>query len=119
MLHVGVHAVPSASVEVQSFRTPLVMALDASHESPLHTAVSVKVPSLHDLVPDRVYPASQVGVHDEPLARVEEHSPGAPLVMAPDASHEDGIPHFSIRPAVTVSRSASVSFSSKMSTSPT
>ena len=73
MLHVGVHAVPSASVEVQSFRTPLVMGFDASHESPLHTAVSVKVPSLHDLEPDRVYPASQVGVHDEPLARVEEH----------------------------------------------
>ena len=54
MLHVGVHAVPSASVEVQSFRTPLVMGLDASHESPLHTAVSVRVPLEHDLVPERV-----------------------------------------------------------------
>ena len=54
MLHVGVHAVPSASVEVQSFRTPLVMGLDASHESPLHTAVSVKVPAEHDLDPERV-----------------------------------------------------------------
>ena len=53
-MHVGVHAVPSASVEVQSFRTPLVMALDASHGSGLHTAVSVKVPAEHDLDPERV-----------------------------------------------------------------
>jgi hypothetical protein len=117
-LHVGVHAVPSARVEVQSFRTPLVMASDASHESPLHTAVSVKVPTLHDLVPDRVYPAYPVSVHDEPIARLDQHEPRAPLVMAPDASHEDGIPHFSTRPAVTVARSASVSLESKMSTSP-
>jgi hypothetical protein len=30
------------------------MALDASQESPLHTAVLVSVPALHDLVPERM-----------------------------------------------------------------
>ena len=63
------------------------MAPDASHELPLHTAVSVRVPALHDLVPDRVYPESQVGAHVVPSARVEVHpEPGAPLAIAPDAS---------------------------------
>ena len=92
--------------------------------SGLQTAVSVRVPLEHDLDPDKVYPLLQVGVHVAPSARVEVHpEPGAPFVMAPDASHEDGtlvaIPHFSTRPAVTVSRSASVSSESKISTSPT
>ena len=32
---------------------------------------------------------SQVGVHDEPLARVDVQSFRAPLVMAPDASQEE------------------------------
>ena len=54
MLHVGVHAAPCASVEVHSLRAPLEMVPDASHESPLHTAVSVSVPAVHDLVPERV-----------------------------------------------------------------
>lgn len=52
-----------------------------------HVAVSVSVPALHDLVPDKVWPASQVGVQDEPLARAAvQAEPGEPLVMAPDAS---------------------------------
>jgi hypothetical protein len=54
VLHVGVHVAPLARVEVQSFRAPLVMALDASQESPPHTAVSARVPAMHDLVPERV-----------------------------------------------------------------
>jgi hypothetical protein len=74
---------------VQSFRAPLAMAPDASHELPLHTAVLVRVPALHDLCPDKVYPVLHVGVHVAPCARVDEQAdPGAPLAMAPDASHE-------------------------------
>jgi hypothetical protein len=55
-LQVGVHVAPSARVEEQSFRAPLVMAPDASQELPLplHTAVSARVPALHDLDPDKV-----------------------------------------------------------------
>ena len=54
VLHVGLHDAPCARVELQSFRAPLAMAADASHELPLHTAVSVRVPALHDLVPESV-----------------------------------------------------------------
>ena len=55
----------------------------------MQTAVSARVPALHDLVPERVYPESQVGLHDVPCASVEVHpEPGAPFVMAPDASHK-------------------------------
>ena len=73
---------------MQSFRAPFVGAVDASHELPLHTAVSVRVPALHDLVPERVYPVLHDGVHAAPCARVEVQSFRAPLVMAPDASQE-------------------------------
>ena len=105
---------------MQSFRAPLAMAAAASHELPLHAAVLVRVPALHDLCPDKVYPVLHVGVQEVPCARVDEQAePGAPLEMAPDASHDGSMPHFSTRPAVTISRSASVSLESKMSTSPT
>ena len=55
----GLHDAPSASVEVHPEPgAPLVMAPDASHDDealvPLHTAVSVRVPALHDLCPDKV-----------------------------------------------------------------
>ena len=53
-MQVGVHVAPSARVEEQSFRAPLVMAPDASQELPLHTAVSARVPLEHDLDPDKV-----------------------------------------------------------------
>ena len=56
-------------------------------ELALHTAVSVRVPALHDIVPERVYPESQVGLHDAPLARELVHVPTAPFVGAADASH--------------------------------
>ena len=87
---VGVHDEPLARVDVQSFRAPLVMAPDASHGVAVQAAVSVRVPLLHDLEPETVYPVSQVGVHDEPLARVDVQSFRAPLVMAPDASQGGG-----------------------------
>ena len=54
-MHVGVHVAPSARIEVQPGPgSPSVMAPDASHGSGLHTAVSVRVPLEHDLVPERV-----------------------------------------------------------------
>ena len=49
----GVHDAPLAREEVQSLRLPLAMAPDASHVA-VHTAVSVSVPALQDLVPDRM-----------------------------------------------------------------
>ena len=65
------------------------MAAAASHELPLHTAVLVRVPALHDLCPDKVYPVLHVGEHVAPSTRVEvQPGPAAPLEMAPDASHE-------------------------------
>ena len=64
----------------------MVMAPDASQESPLHTAVSVRVLPLHDLVPDRVYPESQVGVHVDPLASKLGHEEASPLAIANAAS---------------------------------
>ena len=54
VLHVGVHDAPCVRVDVQSFRSPLATAPEASQELPLHTAVSVRVPLEHDLVPERV-----------------------------------------------------------------
>lgn len=54
-MQVGVHDDPCASVEVQSDpAAPFDIAPDASHRSGLHTAVSVSVPAVHDLVPERV-----------------------------------------------------------------
>ena len=92
VLHVGVHDAPCARVEVQSFRAPLATAPEASQELPLHAAVFVRVPALHDLVPERVYPLLQVGVHDDPCARVEvQPDPATPFDIAPDASHGSGL----------------------------
>ena len=55
MLQVGVHVAPSASVAVQlGPEAPFDIAPDASHGSGLHAAVSVSVPAVHDLVPERV-----------------------------------------------------------------
>ena len=54
-MQVGVHVAPCARVDEQADPgAPLEMAPDASHELPLHTAVLVKVPALHDLCPDKV-----------------------------------------------------------------
>ena len=49
----------------------------------------MRVPALHDLDPDIVYPELHVGVHDEPCARDEvQPDPGTPFAIPPDASHE-------------------------------
>ena len=54
-MQAGLHVVPLARVEVHPEPgAPFVMAPDASHEMTLHTAVSVRVPAVHDLDPDRV-----------------------------------------------------------------
>ena len=66
----------------------LVESEEAAQSLGLHTVVSLRVPTLHDLCPDKVYPVLQFGVHDDPCARVEvQPGPAAPLEMAPDASH--------------------------------
>ena len=70
----------------------MATAPEASQELPLHTDVSVRVPALQDLVPERVYPLLQVGVHDDPCASVEvQPDPAAPFDIAPDASHGSGL----------------------------
>ena len=54
-MQVGVHDEPCARVEVQPDpAAPFDIAPDASHGSALQPAVSVRVPKLHDLVPERV-----------------------------------------------------------------
>ena len=83
-LHVGVHDDPCARVEVQPEPgAPLAMTPDASHGLGLHTAVSVRVPALHDLVPERVYPVLHVGVHDDPLSRTSPQGDINPFAIVP------------------------------------
>ena len=48
---------------------------------------AVRVPRLHELVPDTVYPEVHVGWHVDPLARELVQSPTLPFVGAADASH--------------------------------
>ncbi len=56
LLHVGVHELPLARLDVHGPASPFVGAVDASHGLALHTAVSVvSVPSRQVLVPDTVY----------------------------------------------------------------
>mmetsp|Transcript_3951 Transcript_3951/g.13734 ORF Transcript_3951/g.13734 Transcript_3951/m.13734 type:complete len:110 (-) Transcript_3951:1700-2029(-) len=55
--------------------------------SAVHVA-AVKVPAVHELVPENVYPELHVGWHVAPLARVLVQSPTAPFVGGVDASHE-------------------------------
>ena len=54
---------------------------DTSH------VAAVKVPALHELVPDTVYPLLHVGWHVDPDANELVHDPTPPLVGAVDASH--------------------------------
>ena len=50
---------------------------------------AVRVPAVHELVPETVYPELHVGWHVDPLARELVQSPTPPLVGAVDASHGD------------------------------
>lgn len=88
-LHVGEQEDPCARLKVQAEPgAPLEMGPAALHELPLHTAVSLRTPALHDLCPDKVYPVLQTGEHVEPSPRVEvQNGTGVPFSMAPDASH--------------------------------
>ena len=61
------------------------------HEFAEHVA-AVRVPALHDDVPDTVYPELHVGWHVEPLAKELVQSPTPPFVGDADASH--GPPRF-------------------------
>ena len=101
-MQVSVHVAPSARVAVQPDpAAPFDIGPDASQELPLHTAVSVRVPAVHDLVPERVYPVLQVGVHDEPSASVEvQPGPGAPFAIGPLGSHGTRAVHSFGGPAV-------------------
>ena len=64
----------------------MVESEEAVHEFAVHVA-AVKVPALHELVPDTVYPELHVGWHVDPLARELVQSPAPPFVGAADASH--------------------------------
>ena len=84
---------PLAKELVHVPTTPLVGAVDASQLGTHVAAVkvpasAVKVPALHELVPETVYPESHVGWHVKPLARELVHVPTAPLVGATDASQK-------------------------------
>ena len=57
--------------------------------SEAHVA-AVRVPRLHELVPETVYPESHVGWHVDPLSRELVQFPTAPFVGAVDVSHGFG-----------------------------
>ena len=65
---------------------PFVGAVDASHGFGEHVA-AVKVPVVHELVPDTVYPESHVGWHVDPLTSAFVQSPTPPFAGGADASH--------------------------------
>ena len=66
---------------------PLSLSLSLSDESLVHVA-AVKVPAVHELVPETVYPESHVGWQVDPLAKELVHVPTVPLVGAVDASQK-------------------------------
>ena len=82
LLHVGVHELPLARLDVHGLASPFAGAVDASHGLGLHANVSVYLPYEHDLLPDAVYPLLHVGVHEAPLTRLESHVPAPPFVGA-------------------------------------
>ena len=84
-LHVGWHVDPLARVLVQSPTPPFVGGVDASHGFGEHVA-AVKVPALHELVPDTVYPELHVGWHVDPCRSADEQSPTPPFRGGVDAS---------------------------------
>ena len=63
LLHVGVHELPLAKLDVHGLASPFVGAVAALHALALHTAVSVRVaPSwLQYREPESVYPLLHVG----------------------------------------------------------
>jgi hypothetical protein len=87
LLHVGVHELPLARLDVHGLASPFVGAVDASHGLGLHAKVSVYEPREHDLPPDAVYPPLHVGVHEAPLSRLESQEPAPPFVGAAAALH--------------------------------
>ena len=87
LLHVGVHELPLARLDVHGLASPFESAVDASHGLGLHANVLVYEPYEHDLLPDAVYPPLHVGVHEAPLSRLESHVPAPPFVGASAALH--------------------------------
>jgi hypothetical protein len=88
LLHVGVHPLPLARLDVHGVAIPFVIAAAALHGLGLQTAVFVvNVPVVHVLVPDTLYPLLHVGVHELPLARLDVHGVATPFVSPADASH--------------------------------
>eukprot|EP01047_Picozoa_sp_COSAG01_P109394 COSAG01_NODE_38272_length_491_cov_10.145408_1_plen_88_part_00 len=53
----------------------------------MHVA-AVSFPSMHDVFPDTVYPAVQVGAQLDPEARLVVHVPLAPLAGTAEASQD-------------------------------
>ena len=99
LLHVGLQDAPSARLDAQSDPgTPLAIDPEASQGSALQTAVSVSVPRLQDLDPDKVYPSSHVGEQLDPLASEVGHGDARPLVMGFEAS-EHGLSFSQLEPS--------------------
>ena len=88
LLHVGVHVLPLARLDVQVPSAPFAGAVTA-HGLALHVALPDTLPREQENVPvpDIVYPLLHVGVHELPLARLAVQSPSAPFVVAAVASH--------------------------------
>ena len=69
--------------------TPSIMAKETPDDDESMVAVfgehvaAVKVPALHELVPDTVYPELHVGVHEDPLSREFPHGDITPFAIVP------------------------------------
>lgn len=88
--HVGWHVEPLARELVQSPAPPFVGGAEASQKFAEHVA-AVRVPSLHEDVPDTVYPELHVGVQNAPCVRELVQSPTPPFVGAAEASQGSGV----------------------------
>ena len=60
---------------------------DAAEHVAAAQVAAVRIPALHEVVPDTVYPVSHVGWHVDPDANELVQSPTPPFVGALDASH--------------------------------
>ena len=68
------------------------------HESGLQDAVSMKMPPMHILLPESVYPSLQVGSHAVPAASELVQGDAAPFVIGADASQGGQVSRCAHRP---------------------
>jgi hypothetical protein len=86
-LQLGLQVAPCGSEAEHDPILPFVGAADASHELGLHVT-AVSRPFMHDVFPETVYPALQVGAQVDPEASLAVQVPLKPFAGAAEASQE-------------------------------